>query len=62
MMEAALVLGGLVGGANQANLVRLRAAGRHLGLAFQIIDDVLDATADTATSARPRAKMPARAK
>jgi geranylgeranyl pyrophosphate synthase len=26
----------------------LRRLGRHLGLAFQIIDDVLDATSDTA--------------
>ncbi|MEY4939777.1 MAG: hypothetical protein RIQ93_1512 [Verrucomicrobiota bacterium] len=30
-------------------IAALRAAGRHLGLAFQIIDDVLDATSDRAT-------------
>ena len=47
MIEAALVMGGLIGGANEENLATLRRAGRHLGLAFQIVDDILDATADT---------------
>ncbi len=47
MIEAALVMGGLVGGASEANLATLRRAGRHLGLAFQIIDDILDATGST---------------
>jgi geranylgeranyl pyrophosphate synthase len=56
MLEAALVMGGLVGGADEAALVRLRAAGRHLGLAFQIIDDVLDATADTSTLGKTAGK------
>ncbi len=49
MIEAALVMGGLTGDADEATLATLRAAGRHLGLAFQIVDDVLDATADAAT-------------
>ena len=49
MIEAALALGGLVGGANPAELDTLRRAGRHLGLAFQIIDDILDATSDAKT-------------
>src|SRR5438874_2022622 len=35
MIEAALVLGGLVGGAKDSGLATLRTAGRHLGLAFQ---------------------------
>jgi geranylgeranyl pyrophosphate synthase len=48
MMEAALVMGGRIGGANEKTVSALRRLGRHLGLAFQIIDDVLDATADTA--------------
>ncbi len=56
MLEASLVMGGLVGGADDAALVRLRAAGRHLGLAFQIIDDVLDATADTSTLGKTAGK------
>ena len=48
MIEAALVMGGRIGAADEATLSALRRLGRHLGLAFQIIDDVLDATADTA--------------
>jgi geranylgeranyl pyrophosphate synthase len=56
MLEASLVMGGLVGGADDESLARLRAAGRHLGLAFQIIDDVLDATADSATLGKTAGK------
>jgi geranylgeranyl pyrophosphate synthase len=56
MLESSLVMGGLVGGASETNLNRLRQAGRHLGLAFQIIDDVLDATADSATLGKTAGK------
>ena len=56
MLEASLVMGGLVGGADDTSLTRLRAAGRHLGLAFQIIDDILDATADSATLGKTAGK------
>ncbi len=56
MLEASLVLGGLVGGAGPADLDRLRAAGRHLGLAFQIVDDILDATADSTTLGKTAGK------
>ena len=56
MIEASLVMGGLVGGATQPQLTTLRTAGRHLGLAFQIIDDILDATADSATLGKTAGK------
>jgi geranylgeranyl pyrophosphate synthase len=56
MIEAALVMGGLIGGATELHLAILRRAGRHLGLAFQIIDDVLDATADSATLGKTAGK------
>jgi geranylgeranyl pyrophosphate synthase len=56
MLTAALVAGGLCGGANERELAHLRLAGRHLGLAFQIVDDVLDATADTATLGKTAGK------
>ncbi|EIP97233.1 geranylgeranyl pyrophosphate synthase [Opitutaceae bacterium TAV1] len=49
MIRASLVMGGLVGGAGDSDLATLDRAGRQLGLAFQIVDDVLDATADLAT-------------
>jgi geranylgeranyl pyrophosphate synthase len=48
MLEASLVCGGLVGGLDPSALATLRRVGRHLGLAFQIVDDVLDATIATA--------------
>ncbi len=56
MIEAALVMGGLTGHAPAAALADLRDAGRHLGLAFQIIDDVLDATADSTTLGKTAGK------
>uniref|UniRef100_UPI0018E3BA16 polyprenyl synthetase family protein n=1 Tax=Geminisphaera colitermitum TaxID=1148786 RepID=UPI0018E3BA16 len=49
MIRASLVMGGLVGGADEPALATLARAGRQLGLAFQIIDDILDTTADQAT-------------
>jgi len=57
MIEAALAMGGLVGGVRDAGLLdTLHLAGRHLGLAFQIVDDILDATADTATLGKTAGK------
>ena len=56
MMEASLAMGGMCGGAPQAALALLRAAGRELGLAFQIVDDLLDATSDTATLGKTAGK------
>jgi geranylgeranyl diphosphate synthase type II len=56
MLEAALVMGGLVGGASASTQAALRKTGRHLGLAFQIVDDVLDATADSATLGKTAGK------
>ena len=56
MIEASLVMGGLIGGASEPALETLRAAGRSTGLAFQIVDDILDATADTATLGKTAGK------
>ncbi len=56
MLEASLVMGGLVGEATPVDLANLRTAGRHLGLAFQIVDDVLDATADSTTLGKTAGK------
>ena len=48
LMTASVVMGGIAAGAPQAQLDALRAYGRHLGLAFQIVDDVLDVVGDEA--------------
>lgn len=56
MIEAPLVMGALIGGASAAQQETFRAAGRHLGLAFQILDDILDATTDTATLGKTAGK------
>lgn len=46
LIEASCVLGGLAAGAGSGDLERLRAYGRALGLAFQVVDDILDVTGD----------------
>jgi len=49
-------MGGWCAGAPQAVIETLRAAGAELGLAFQIVDDILDGTADTATLGKTAGK------
>ena len=48
LLDLALELGALVGGADAAALGAMRRAGHALGRAFQIQDDLLDLTADHA--------------
>lgn len=49
LMGGALEIGALLGGAEQADLDNLYQVGMNLGLAFQIMDDVLDVYGDPAT-------------
>jgi geranylgeranyl diphosphate synthase, type II len=44
LITACLVGGGLYAGAKESEVEKLRAFGRSIGLAFQIVDDVLDVT------------------
>jgi geranylgeranyl pyrophosphate synthase len=44
LITAAVVLGGIAAGASPATLTALRGFGAEIGLAFQVADDVLDAT------------------
>lgn len=44
LITASLVSGGLYAGAKDSEVARLRAFGLAIGLAFQIVDDVLDVT------------------
>ncbi len=48
MLTVCLRLGGMVGGASDAKLSALTAFGQAAGLAFQIIDDILDVTKTSA--------------
>jgi farnesyl diphosphate synthase/geranylgeranyl diphosphate synthase type II len=47
LIAAATAIGGLAAGANAARVDALDAYGEALGLAFQIMDDVLDVTSTT---------------
>lgn len=53
LLEHALELGAMVGGADAAAVATLREAGRALGRAFQIQDDLLDLTADPDALGKP---------
>jgi geranylgeranyl diphosphate synthase, type II len=44
LITASLVSGGLYAGADNRAVAHLRAFGRSIGLAFQIVDDILDVT------------------
>ncbi len=48
LIEAACKVGGLAAGATDSVIEALGGYGREIGLAFQVADDVLDATATTA--------------
>lgn len=47
LIECALMIGGILGGASDAEILELKSAGRALGLAFQVRDDILDMTSST---------------
>jgi len=47
LIRVSLITGGIYAGGNQADIKRLREFGRKAGLAFQIMDDVLDVTQDS---------------
>jgi geranylgeranyl pyrophosphate synthase len=62
LIAASCVIAGLAGGAGPAATEALRDYGTRVGLAFQIYDDVLDATATSAELGKTAGKDAARAK
>ncbi|MEB3157862.1 MAG: farnesyl diphosphate synthase [Synechococcus sp.] len=47
LLKACVITGALIGGADDAQLESLRTYARGIGLAFQIVDDILDVTASS---------------
>jgi octaprenyl-diphosphate synthase len=53
LMSAACAGGGIVAGAEQVDIQSLKDFGLNMGIAFQIIDDVFDYTANVETTGKP---------
>lgn len=56
MLEASVLLGGIVAGAGSSVRQGLESYASAMGLAFQVVDDILDVTADTATLGKTAGK------
>ncbi|HLJ54282.1 MAG TPA: farnesyl diphosphate synthase [Chthonomonadaceae bacterium] len=53
LLTASVISGAMLAGATEEQLGPLRAYGGHIGLAFQIADDILDVTGDEARIGKP---------
>jgi len=53
LITAACECGAILAGAGEADVDNAREYGRSVGVAFQIVDDVLDVVGDTATLGKP---------
>ncbi len=56
LLEASVLLGGVVAGASSSTREGLRKYASAIGLAFQVADDILDVTADTTTLGKTAGK------
>ncbi|MFM6986893.1 MAG: polyprenyl synthetase family protein [Hydrogenophaga sp.] len=56
LLQASVLMGASTGEAPAEALAQLRVYGASLGLAFQVVDDVLDVTADSATLGKTAGK------
>lgn len=56
LLEAAVLSGATIGGATEDELERLGKYARNIGLAFQVIDDILDVTQTTEQLGKTAAK------
>lgn len=56
LLEASVLLGGIVAGASSSVRQGLQQYADAIGLAFQVVDDILDVTADTATLGKTAGK------
>ena len=53
MIGSSFAMGAMIGGAVAVDVDRFRRAGRAVGRAFQLVDDLLDVTADSASLGKP---------
>ena len=53
LLNASILSGAMLSGAKEADLAALRAYGDCVGLAFQIVDDILDVTGDDEKIGKP---------
>lgn len=53
LIEASLMAGGILAGADKKSVLLLEQIGEKLGIAFQIRDDILDVISDTKTLGKP---------
>ena len=56
LLQASVMMGAACGGVGTEHLHQLADYGRHVGLAFQVVDDVLDVVADTQTLGKTAGK------
>ncbi|MBV2181808.1 polyprenyl synthetase family protein [Castellaniella denitrificans] len=62
LLEASVLLGGVVAGASSTARAGLESYASAMGLAFQVVDDILDVTADSATLGKTAGKDAAQGK
>ena len=56
LIRSSLALGAIAAGADTRQLAALDSFGRDIGLAFQVVDDILDVESDTATLGKTQGK------
>ncbi|MCI2810026.1 polyprenyl synthetase family protein [Eoetvoesiella caeni] len=56
MLQASVVLGGIVAGASSPTRTALESYAEAVGLAFQVVDDILDVTSDTSVLGKTAGK------
>jgi geranylgeranyl diphosphate synthase type II len=56
LIRAAVVAGALCGGADEADVARLREFGENIGWAFQVVDDILDVEETSASLGKTAGK------
>ena len=53
LLEAACVCGAILAGANDEEIARAQIYGKHIGITFQVVDDILDVIGDEAELGKP---------